>query len=72
MGHERSKYCVGCGIEPPPMDDNSTLVSMKHGWRLTRTVDADGTVTAEWRCKTCWVRHRKEMGLATSLTVHRR
>jgi hypothetical protein len=50
--------CVDCGTHVPPQDDESSLISMKYGWRLTRTVADDGEATLEWRCPRCWVKYR--------------
>jgi hypothetical protein len=40
------------------LDDESALISMKYGWRLTRRVERDGAATLEWRCPRCWVEFR--------------
>jgi hypothetical protein len=55
---EAVKRCVTCGTEPPVLTEDTNLLS-KRGWRLTRTVDAEGHVTLEWRCPRCWTRHRQ-------------
>ena len=54
----RVHVCVSCGAKVPPLDDESALISMKYGWRLTRRVERDGTATLEWRCPKCWVEFR--------------
>jgi hypothetical protein len=54
--------CVDCGTHVPPQDDESALISMKYGWRLTRRVDEQGTATLEWRCPKCWVLYRDQRG----------
>jgi hypothetical protein len=43
----------------PPSDDESALISMKYGWRLTRKILADGSSLLEWRCPRCWARFRE-------------
>ena len=50
--------CVDCGAMSPPTETNYTLISPRHGWRLTRSVDKEGKKLAEWRCPQCWARHK--------------
>jgi len=57
--HTRDNRCVDCGKKPPPTDTNYTLISTRHGWRLTRGTDKEGRRVMEWRCPTCWLAHRK-------------
>jgi hypothetical protein len=52
--------CVDCGKKPPATDTNYTLISARHGWRLTRGPDRDGQRVMEWRCPACWQAHRKK------------
>lgn len=47
-------------MKVPPLDDESALISMKYGWRLTRRVATDGTATLEWRCPKCWAEYREK------------
>jgi hypothetical protein len=54
QGHK----CVECGAISPPTETNYTLISPRHGWRLTRAVDANGNKTMEWRCPSCWAKYR--------------
>jgi hypothetical protein len=54
----RPHSCVDCGTRVPPQDDESALISMKYGWRLTRKVEGDGSSTLEWRCPKCWTAYR--------------
>jgi hypothetical protein len=42
----------------PPTETNYTLISPRHGWRLTRSLDKEGRKLAEWRCPQCWARHK--------------
>ncbi len=53
--------CVDCGKPAPTTDTNYTLISARHGWRLTRAPDRDGRRIMEWRCPTCWQAHRKKL-----------
>ena len=55
----RTHACVDCGTQVPPSDDESALISMKYGWRLTRKIQTDGTSLLEWRCPKCWARFRE-------------
>lgn len=56
----RSHSCVDCAVSVPPQDDESALISMKYGWRLTRRAGDDGVAVLEWRCPKCWVIYRQE------------
>ena len=57
---KRPHICVSCGAKVPPLDDDSALVSMKYGWRLTRRVEeGSGVATLEWRCPKCWAEYRE-------------
>jgi hypothetical protein len=49
---------VDCGTSVPPQDDESALISMKYGWRLTRKVGDKGQSLLEWRCPKCWASYR--------------
>jgi hypothetical protein len=50
--------CAGCGQLSPPTTTNFTLISARHGWRLTLTKDEQGRQQPEWRCPTCWQKYR--------------
>jgi hypothetical protein len=53
--------CCGCGATPPPSEDDSdasSLLSLRFGWRVVRQVDANGSVSAQWRCPSCWDRYK--------------
>src|SRR5579872_3339909 len=52
MGERQT--CVDCGILSPETDTNYTLIGSRHGWRLTRRIESDGSAVAEWRCPPCW------------------
>ena len=55
--------CSDCGVLSPDtrLDDASTLLSTKFGWRIRRRVDADGVSHIEARCAVC---HAKTKGAA--------
>ena len=55
---------MDCGVHVPPQDDESGLISMKYGWRLTRKLAGDGSSLLEWRCPKCWARYREAAGVA--------
>ena len=50
--------CVACGKTSPQTETDYTLISARHGWRLSRERSPDGTVAVEWRCPDCWVQHK--------------
>ncbi|HEY4013479.1 MAG TPA: hypothetical protein VGM06_09080 [Polyangiaceae bacterium] len=52
------QVCVDCGRQSPPTESNFTLISARHGWRLTRFRDPSGRSTGQWRCPDCWRKHR--------------
>jgi hypothetical protein len=54
----KSHLCVDCRVRSPAAETNYTLISSRHGWRLTRRAEADGSIILEWRCPACWARHR--------------
>ena len=51
--------CVGCLARSPATNTNYTLISARHGWRLTLAQDETGARTPEWRCPTCWARYKQ-------------
>ncbi len=57
--HALRHVCVGCAMSSPPVRGEQTLVSVKHRWRLSRTPDGQGGYLFEWRCPTCWTRHKE-------------
>jgi hypothetical protein len=60
-GDEKKGHtCVDCGTTSPVTETNYTLISARHGWRLTLGTDDQGSRVMLWRCPTCWARHRKE------------
>jgi len=61
-GEIKVKRCVDCGLAAPKAETNYTLVSSRHGWRLTIVTDAAGRKTSELRCPNCWAKHRLARG----------
>ena len=57
--------CGDCGAAAPPADSDSTLISVKYGWRLTRVPQPDGPSIFHWRCKACWQRHKSRPAMAS-------
>ena len=56
---KKSHTCVDCGTTSPSTETNYTLISARHGWRLTLGQDKTGARTMQWRCPTCWTRYRQ-------------
>jgi hypothetical protein len=52
------QQCVDCGQSAPETETNFTLISQRHGWRLSRVVDASGRRHMEWRCPKCFAKAR--------------
>jgi len=52
------RQCVDCGALAPSTRTLHTLISSKHGWRLERVAQADGSHAFDWRCPRCWLFHR--------------
>jgi hypothetical protein len=50
--------CVSCGATAPETKTSYTLISQQHGWRLTNRGRSDTDLCFEWRCPTCWRRHK--------------
>jgi hypothetical protein len=57
---KKSHVCVDCHVQSPPTDTNYTLISSRHGWRLTVTPESSGQRIPEWRCPKCWERHKRK------------
>jgi hypothetical protein len=55
---DNAKICIGCGAVAPPAEEDSTLISIAHGWRCVRAVNSSNRVVIEWRCPTCWALFR--------------
>jgi hypothetical protein len=52
--------CAECGKQSPETETDYTLISAQYGWRLTRTMDRDGSLLLEWRCPSCWAIFKAE------------
>jgi hypothetical protein len=52
-----SHVCVECGTQSPVTETNYTLISARHGWRLT-LAEVGGVRTMEWRCPQCWSKRK--------------
>ncbi len=50
--------CVGCGRTTPNGHSEYTLISAAYGWRLARRPEPDGGYAFDWRCPSCWKKHR--------------
>jgi len=61
-----SQVCVDCRTRSPETDTNYTLISARHGWRLSRRRAADGSFAMEWRCPACWQRFKEATGMVSS------
>jgi hypothetical protein len=55
---ESRQTCADCGETPPATETNYTLISARHGWRLSRSVDEHGQKVMKWRCPDCWKKFR--------------
>jgi hypothetical protein len=51
------RCCVDCKACAPKTQTAHTLISSKHGWRLSRARASDG-YTFQWRCPKCWAVHK--------------
>lgn len=55
------RQCVDCGACAPKTQTAHTLISSKHGWRLSRARDgASDGYTFQWRCPKCWASHKSK------------
>ncbi len=60
------KYvCIGCAKRIPEHETNSSLVTLKFGWRLRRGEDAKGGTKFEWRCPDCWQEYKARVAAAS-------
>jgi hypothetical protein len=50
----KPRKCVRCGAASPEEASSHTLISAKHGWRVTRRQLADGGYVLDWHCQHCW------------------
>jgi hypothetical protein len=51
--------CADCGIAAPQTETNYTLISARHGWRLSLQRMPDGRRETVWRCPACWELFRR-------------
>ena len=65
-GKEQRRTCVDCGAIAPPTSTGYTLISAKHGWRLTRRLGKDNSFHADWRCPACWRVYKDREGIPAS------
>jgi hypothetical protein len=59
------RQCIDCRAVAPKTDTNYTLISSKYGWRLSRRTDSAGSLIVEWRCPTCWDKHKAQRAPAS-------
>jgi hypothetical protein len=52
------RVCHDCKRPSPTGPSDFTLISSKHGWRLARERQNDGTSAPVWRCPDCWQAYR--------------
>lgn len=62
MSTRSAPQCVDCGKVSPPTETNYTLISSRHGWRLTIERDENGARKTTWRCPQCWLAHKNRGG----------
>lgn len=55
------RACVDCGEPSPDTEGSHTLISSRHGWRITRALRPDGRRIMEWRCPLCWGRYESSV-----------
>jgi nitrate reductase cytochrome c-type subunit len=53
------RVCVDCHAHAPATNTGYTLISAKHGWRLSRST-ANGKIAMEWHCPSCWEKYKKK------------
>jgi len=64
--------CVDCAAKAPQTNTQHTLISNSFGWRLSRRVQPGGTTTLEWRCPSCWRKHKTVLERAPGQKVGKR
>lgn len=62
LGDEQKsvRECVDCKTRSPETETSYTLISSRHGWRLSRNFDARGQRVMQWRCPNCWSRYKEK------------
>jgi hypothetical protein len=63
--------CADCGAKAPETNTQHTLISKSFGWRLSRRAGPGGRMTLEWRCPTCWHKHKTVLEGAPGQTARR-
>jgi len=65
LDFESSRHpCVGCAAVSPALShEESSLLSVKYGWRLSRTPDGHGGHAYAWRCPACWQKLKQRRSL---------
>jgi len=48
--------CDDCRLTAPPTRSAHTLISARHGWRVTRSELLNGSFSLTWFCPDCWKR----------------
>lgn len=61
-GPANRHVCVDCGRLSPATTTTITLISARHGWRMTLKKDHEGRQSPEWRCPSCWQKFRGSRG----------
>jgi hypothetical protein len=57
-GGDGERRCVDCGVAAPKTETKYTLISSRHGWRVTVVTDKAGRRSSALRCPACWAKHR--------------
>jgi hypothetical protein len=58
LSSDDRQTCADCGQQPPATETNYTLISARHGWRLSRAIAPSGVKVMKWRCPECWRKYR--------------
>jgi hypothetical protein len=59
-----SVVCTDCRAVAPPADEDTTLISIAHGWRCVRGLTSAGRAKLDWWCPSCWAERRKKGGVS--------
>jgi hypothetical protein len=62
--------CKDCQKQSPETETDYTLISAQYGWRLTRSKGRDGSLLLEWRCPSCWAKHKAGAAADTPTASH--
>ena len=65
LGHHN---CADCKKRSPETELTYSLLGLA-GWREQRRTDANGAVTVEWRCPTCWADYKKRTRAKTQFNL---